>query len=386
MQASHAKSGKKPTIQSYHKVSLVFVGASLLLLIFVLYLSVSKAIIDITPKEQVVSVEIPASVAVEVDEENEMPGYVFEKTITRSRTFTLPQEDSQPVEAKATGTVTLINEGTAPQALVGDTRLLSEEGILFRLDATTTVPAGGQVEARVSADQPGKGGEVGATQFTIPGLNEAKQKLVYAVSVDSMTGGVRYVRPLRQTDIDGAIEEMKKQLAEEVKTEWTGTYNVEAFDGFSAESTLVSSRSDVPLETETGVFTLTVEMKLRAIAYAQSSLKEIAEAKLLEVLDQGERIGRVNYDATQIAITTVDTNRGEAEIVIKLDGTAVIDTTHPTLVPDQFVNKSANDVEATVKENELVEDVEVRFIPAWLKRMPTLPDHIEVRVRDIEKK
>lgn len=383
MQATRSKISKKPTVQSYHKVSLIFVAASLLLLIFVLYLSVSKAIIDIVPKERVVSVEIPARVTVEVDEENEMPGFVFEKSLTRARTFTLPQDDAQPVEAKATGTVTLINDGATPQQLIPTTRLLSEEGVLFRLDSAVTVPAGGQVDAQVSADQSGRGGEVGPTQFTIPGLNETRQKEVYAVSVDPMAGGVRYVRPLRQADIDGAAEELKKQLVEEAKAEWI-TSDMEAFDAFYSEVELANIKTDIPLETETGVFTLTADITIRAVAYAQISLTQLAEARLLTTIDQGERLSRVIYEAAAISIKSIDTNRGEAELVIVLDGASVIDATHPTLQPDQFVNQAGGEVESILRTNELIESVEVRFIPAWLKRMPTLPDHIEVRIKERE--
>lgn len=382
MQASRTKS-RKPSVQSYHKVSLLFVGASLLLLIFVLYLSVSKAIIDITPKEQIVSVEIPAKVATEVDEENEMPGFVFEKSLTRSRTFTLPQEDAQPVEAKATGTVTFINDSGSPQALIATTRLLSEEGILFRLDQAVTVPPNGQIDAKVSADQPGKGGEVAATQFTIPGLNATRQKEVYAVSVDPMTGGVRYVRPLRQADIDSATEELKKQLAAESQEEWGKMYDTAAFDGFYSDVTVSNVKTDIEVGAETGVFTLTADVVVRGVAYASTSLKQLAEARLLASVDQGERIARVNYDAVRISVKDIDTNKGEAGIVLALDGAAVIDTTHATLAPDQFVNLSKGDVEATLGANELIESVEVRFIPAWLKRMPTLPDHIEVRIKEV---
>ena len=381
MKASRKKA-QKPSIQSYHKVSLLFVGASLLLLVFVLYLSVSKAIIDIVPKEQVVSVEIPARVTVDANEDNEIPGYVFATEVTRARTFTLPQEDAQPVEAKATGTVTLINESNSPQQLVATTRLLSEEGVLFRLDNGVTVPAGGQVEAQVSADESGRLGEVGPTQFIIPGLNVTRQKEVYAVSVDSMTGGVRYVRPLRQSDIDGAVEELKKQIAQETKVEWMQEYDTESFDDFFIAVTIREFRTDVEVGEETGVFTLTVDADSEGLAYAQVSLEQLAQANLLEVLDRGERLDRVNYDAAQIDMKSIDTNRGDAEIVIKLDGTAIIDTTHPSLSPDQFVNLSAGDVVSMLSGNALIASVQVRFIPAWLKRMPTLPDHIEIRIKE----
>lgn len=375
---------KKVTVQSYHKVSLVFVGASLLLLMFVLYLSVSKAIVDITPRERVISVETPARITVEVDEENELPGLVFSERVTRERTFTLSQEDAQPVEDLATGTVTIYNDSTRPQPLIATTRFLSEEGVLFRLDEGVTVQGESAVTATVSADEPGAIGDIGPSDFTIPGLNEARQLEVYAESTDPMTGGIRYIRPLRQSDIDGAVEELKRQMREEKEQEWKETYDTEGFNELYTEAEIIDQQVDVEIGEEVGVFTLILSLELRGVAYAQRSLEEVLGAQIGNALNQGEQIARVNYDAASIEITDIDTNRGEADIILQIDSTAIIAEEHPTVTPDQFVNMSESEVESQLQENELIEEVDVRFIPAWLKRMPTLPDHIEIRIKSIE--
>lgn len=374
---------KKVTVQSYHKVSLVFVGASLLLLMFVLYLSVSKAIIDITPKERVITVETPARITVEVDEENEIPGLVFRERLIRERTFTLPQEDAQPVEGLATGTVTIYNDSTRAQPLIATTRFLSENGVLFRLNEGVTVEGESSVTATVSADEPGAIGDIGPSEFTIPGLNETRQEEVYAESSDPMTGGVRYVRPLRESDINGAVEELKRQMRTEQEEAWRETYDTEGFNALYTEAEVIDQQVDVEIGEEVGVFTVVLSVEITGIAYADKSLEEVLGAQIGNALNQGERIARVNYDAASITLGEVDTNRGEADVILQIDSAAIISEAHPTLAPDQFVNMSESEVESQLGNNELIEEVDVRFIPAWLKRMPTLPDHIEVRIKSM---
>lgn len=373
-----------PSVRLYHRISLLFVGVSFLLLLLVLYLSVSKATVYITPIPQTVSVQFPIHLVKGVTGKDEMDGLVFENKVTRSKTFTLPQEGAEPVEAKATGTVTLINESGSAQDLIGNTRLLSTEGVLFRLDKAVTVAAHAQLDVIVSADKTGQAGEIAPSQFTIPGLQPNRQKEVYAVSVDKMAGGVRYVRALRQEDIDSAMAELKTQLATEAQADWEKTL-VEAknFDGYYSNVNITKSATDIALGTPTGVFTLTVDATVNGISYPSADFKKYAEGQIIGAVQVGEKLAVVNYDAAQLSVGTIDSVRGEAQLLVKLDGLAVIDISHQSLQTDRLVNKTVADVEATVANPELIKEVKVRFIPAWLKRMPTLPDHIEVKVADL---
>lgn len=124
--------------------------------------------------------------------------------LTASQTITPAQ--TVEVESVAEGMVTLINESEIDQPLVARTRLLDQNGILFRLRQSTVVPANGALEAAVYADQPGGSGDIGPTDFTIPGLPPSRQQEVYARSDEPMTGGVKHVGTLAPTDVDASGE------------------------------------------------------------------------------------------------------------------------------------------------------------------------------------
>lgn len=121
-----------------------------------------------------------------VPAEGELPGRILETTFDVQVT---PKISGTVVDRPATGKVTLTNETDITQTFVATTRLLSADGVLFRLKDATTVPTKGQTEAEVYADVAGVEGEIAPTKFTIPGLSADLQTVIYAESTEKMSGG-----------------------------------------------------------------------------------------------------------------------------------------------------------------------------------------------------
>jgi len=116
------------------------------------------------------------------------------------------------INKQATGKATIINNSKFNQPLVATTRLLSKEGVLFRLKNGVNVPAGGSIEVEIYADQPGPDGEIGSTTFTIPGLSGAKQKLIYAQSSEPTKGGTEISGVITADDLANAQADLESEL------------------------------------------------------------------------------------------------------------------------------------------------------------------------------
>jgi hypothetical protein len=379
-----AKTSKQPLSRSlrvYQKAAIFFVIASLLLLLAVLYLSVSQATIHITPTSGLVT----TTVGVEVDKDpnalGQVSGYVRQADVSKSRIFNLPEEGAVPVEEKAGGVVTLINESSSSQSLVSTTRLLSEEGVLFRLDEAVEVPAGGQVEAIVHADVVGRDGESGPTQFTIPGLNTTRQTEVYAVSVDSMTGGVQYVRVLDQSDIDAAAEELKAELLEEAELLLSDGIDRDEYTGLSFDVEVIEQVSDTDPGSEAGQFSISLSLSVIATFFDEEAIANYAESELYSQLQAGFEVFEVNEDGLQITVQSANVDDETATLEVYLDGAAVISTSAEILDRSRFTGKSPEEVIALLESAESIQEVSVSFTPFWLKRMPTLEDHIKINVK-----
>ena len=325
--AKHAAS--KPLSRSlkvYQRIAVVFVVVTFFLLVAVLYLSVSRATITVVPTPKSVSISAPVRVVTAPDEDGELAGVVLEQSFSVTRLFTLPSEGATASEAKAGGMVTLINETANAQPLIATTRLLSEEGVLFRLDATTTVPAGGQIEAIVLADQPGLAGEVGPTQFTIPGLPQSLQADIYAVSVVPMKGGIAYKRVLTEGDINDAVATLTEALLAQAKEAFASQVDA-AFDGQSFATEVTARSSDSAVGAEVSSFTATITLKVTGVYYD-------------------------------------------------------VDADSQALAKDRFVGRSANEVLTLLNASDAIESVSVSFTPFWLQRVPTLTDHIRIVIED----
>ncbi len=123
-----------------------------------------------------------------------LAGDLVIKSISVSQEF--PSTGKKAATTKTTGAITIINDYSQSQYLVATTRFLTPEGVLFRLKNNVTVPAGGEMEAEVYADQPSVLPEVKPTKLTIPGLSTEKQQYIYGrldETLGSTSGEVNYV-------------------------------------------------------------------------------------------------------------------------------------------------------------------------------------------------
>lgn len=377
--------GRKPLSRSlrlYQHIAVAFVVITFLLLLCVLYLSVSRATIKVVANPKVVEVTTSVDVVPEPSKEDQVAGSVGEMTLEKSRVFTLPADGAKQVEEKASGYVTLMNQSGKDQPLVASTRLLSSEGVLFRIQNYVVVPAGGQIEAYVKADVAGKGGEIGASRFTIPGLGTALQEQIYAVSVAPMTGGVQYVRPLTQQDVDNAVTTLSAEILAEAKQSFNGSVDRNTFDGEAYEVTTVSQSSDIPVGQEAGVFTVTLKQRVTAVFYPKKAVQNYAESLLGQQVAEGFRISVVNRHTMQMEVEALDLKNNEAELAVYLDGLSVISEDAQALNKDRFVGRAPHEVLTLLRASDAVQDVSVSFTPFWLKRVPTLKDHIKIIIEE----
>ena len=194
----------------------------------------------------------------------------------------------------ATGVVTLSNRTSSDQPLVATTRLLSDDGVLFRLRDSTEVPAGGSVDAAVYADEAGSGGNIGPSHFTIPGLPTSLQDDIDGESAAPMDGGVIRVGILSQADVDAGLVRAGEEATASLAA---------AFSPFIAADETVrpelaraarlsySGTADIGSEVDESV--LTAVFRLDALAYRPEDLLAVVLADAEEGLSAEIRDVRV---------------------------------------------------------------------------------------------
>lgn len=370
------------SLKVYQRIAVAFVFMTFFLLLAVLYLSISRATITVVGNPRVVAVDTEVHAVATPENDGELSGIVVKQSFESQEIITLPTDGGTAVEEKAGGTVTIINESGSAQPLVATTRLLSKDGVLFRIDSPVNVPSKGQVNVLAHADKPGLLGEIGPTQFTIPGLPESLQQTIYAVSVDAMKGGVSYRRTLTQANIDDAVSSVAGALLERAKSTLSSGIDRAVFAGDSYVSSITSQGASAAVGAEVGSFTVTVTMDVTAVYYDKNAVKEYALSQLYARVPEGYAIRNVSTDAVQMLVKDTDVKKGEATLGVYLEGKAIIAENSPVLNKDRFVGRAPNEVLTLLRASEAVKDASVSFTPFWLERVPTLKDHIKIVITE----
>jgi hypothetical protein len=200
----------EPPVRFYKIIALSFLLLTVIILGVVVFITSKKATIVVVSKEDRQTVPLTVKITPDGTGERAITGTVSSTVFTWSNKYY--PTGSKVIEGSSGGEVTLYNKTGTPQTLIKTTRLLTGTGVLFRLSDTVIVPANGQITATVYADKAGAESDIPATQFTIPGLAEEKQKTIYAVSVAPMSGGAKKVGVLSDEDISNALKDYKDKV------------------------------------------------------------------------------------------------------------------------------------------------------------------------------
>ncbi len=370
---------KKPSLKMYRRIAIGFVVVTVLLLAVVVLLSTIKAKIKVIPKIENIETEFIADITEGAESAGEIPGRVFSLTLEEAREFTVSLEGATEIPSKAGGMVTIYNTSGSDQPLVASTRLLTPDGVLFRIDEAVVVPAGGTVEVMAHADQEGKDGEIEASTFTIPGLNSARQKEVYAKSTEPMTGGVEYLKVVTEEDLENASTELADEMLESAKPELESMVS-EDYTGETFLYSISEKVSDTVPGEEAESFTISLTLEVIGVFYDKEALVALAEAKLFESLPRGYELIQINRDDIEITVERVDAEEELANVRVKLDGAMIVSPTNILLSKDSLIGLGPEEVANNLIEAGIAVDVEVTFSPFFIKKVPRLKDHIEIQI------
>lgn len=366
------------SLRSYKKTAIGFLSLAIALLLAIAYVSFSSATITVTPRETDGSIEVLAEVRTDPTE-GEVEGEIKTISLEGERIEAVSGETHE-VPSKATGTVKIINDWSRSQQLVATTRLLSKEGVLFRLKKSVNVPARGSLMAEVYADKTGRAGELAPTTFTIPGLNNDLQKQIYATSLAPMSGGVILKVGVGQGDVDRAAEEIAKQIMEngmsEIKKMWElGLGNAEIY-----QKKFLSVESNPPPGSDAKSFKVKAKVQVTGIRYDKEKLYSLAEAKLKQKAGADEELVSVDRDNFTVEVAKVDTETNIATLKAKITGKFSITEHSSVLDPDQLVGLTKTSVQNYLRGFHSIEEVKVKISPFWLNRLPNLKNRINIKV------
>ncbi|MBI4133744.1 hypothetical protein HY478_03955 [Candidatus Uhrbacteria bacterium] len=371
-----------PPSRLYRRLAFSFLGAVIALLGVVLYYSFAEVTVIVKPRREALT----ATLILEVSEEpleDTLHGRVRETVLVETRTFPLAGEGGAVVEVPATGRVIIANETSRDQPLVRTTRLLSPELVLFRIAETVTVPARGEVGVEVYADEPGPSGEIGPTRFTIPGLWEGLQDEIYARSDTAMCCGTKTVRTLTLEDIAQADAALTGALLEEARgalREAAATDSELGGEAFSSE--VLEHTSDGEPGEERTEFAMTVKLRVRGVFYDRIRLLEEAREALKNLAGAERELVELDPERMTVTVERSDVATSEARLTVEATGLIVLRPDSAVFRKERLIGLDRAAVESYFRAFSSIESVRIEFRPPWLRRIPRLKDHIEIRIEE----
>lgn len=374
-----ARRKSSPSLALYRNIAVSFSAVTLLLVLTILYFSVARATIVVTPRVQSFPVNTSVAIVREpTSGSTALVGKVFSLELTKDGTFSASVVRDE--DAKARGPVRIVNTTGSPQTLVASTRFVTQDNILFRLQKTVVVPAKGSATETIVADVAGASGEVTPTRWTIPGLRKEQQSQIYGETDAAMTGGRRSIARIRQEDVDAARAALTKQIEEEVRKE----IEVEAADRlfFITSFTPITSKLDKKLGEETNAFSLALTGRIDGVAVSERALHDWLTAQLKTILPDDQRLLPIGLDAVRITIATQNPKEGTARLLVEAQGRSLLRNTSPVFDRTRFVGRTKEEVTTLLKNHGGITDVQVKTNGLFTKRLPRLPDHIQVEIRE----
>lgn len=362
-------------IKFYKVVALSFLFLTLILLGVIVFMSSKRATITVITKAE----PIEASVNLEVNNADKANGVLEKTEVNISKKFKPSATREQ--ESVAMGTVTLVNDSSVNQPLIATTRLITADGILFRMRKGAVVPAKGSIDVEVYADKPGKGSEIGPSNFTIPGLSEAKQKEIYAKSTSNMIGGIKQFGVIGAEDIKEAEGEMAvelKKMAEEklasLHPEMKAVYEV-------VSSTL---QSDKAAGVESDEFTMTGVATVIGVFYDVNKATDLVKQELnKKVVGESEIL---NSEGSELAVSLVESDLVNEKAVLKLASSGLIELNPESSQIQKiiFFGKTKDEIRRYLLSLDHVSNAEIKFSPAWMHTVPHVAEHVNVVVKKVE--
>jgi hypothetical protein len=296
-------------------------------------------------------------------------------------------------DQKARGTVIIYNEySTEPQTLVASTRLLSENGKLFRLVNGVTVPGmsesngrqePGAIEATVIADQSGTEYNIEATTFTIPGFQGSPKYAKFsAKSLKVMTGGGiggSDAKAVSEEDIRKAKQAVEAQVEEEAQKVVEASLEAgEKVLTEAIETSILSSSASPQSGAVTDIFDYQVRFKAQALVFSEEALKQ-SITDIFKAKNAGKQPA-LTVKEVKIEYGEPTPDFAAKTLKIRLYADALLE---PQLDVEQFkadlLGKSEDEIEDVLQGYPQVDKLTINFWPEFLiSSIPSKGDRVTV--------
>ncbi|MDE2001726.1 MAG: hypothetical protein KGI60_04155 [Patescibacteria group bacterium] len=318
-----------------------------------------------------------------------VPAQVFGQSTTGNDVQKFAATGTKHVTKSATGTITIYNSYSSdPQQLVMNTRFMTPDGKIYRLDKSITVPGAtitngkivaSSIDASVTADAAGPDYNIGPVKlFTIPGFKGTpKYESFYGESTGNMAGGfigdVAYptADDIAKAEVAAATS-LESSLSAKLLLQVPKDFKI--LDG-SRMFKVISQKADSEADSS-GQFGVVTTAQATIIAFKESDVQDLLSQRA--IADNGDTYELKDF-TLGYGTTTPNFDKGtlafpvnyQATLARKIDANAV---------KDSMVGKSETELKTMIFSLPGLESATVSLWPFWVKSVPDDLNKITVTV------
>ena len=291
---------------------------------------------------------------------------------------------TKEVNSSASGTITIYNTQSKAQRLITNTRFATTAGLIFRIHAAVTIPAGsaakpGTATAKVYADKTGDAYNVAPTSFTIPGFAGTPQaNEVYARSTGAMTGGASGMAPIIDTALETqTTSALTAALAPQLAASLQGLVPTGYVLLPGAATTTLDELAPV-MSSTTGMVEVREQGTITAVVFPNTALAKAIATSVAGLGYQGEPLTLA--PTSNLTLSTVSLPDANASsFTFTLAGTAsLIYTVDPTRIAAAVAGKTRSAAEVALTNYPEVKRAVIILRPFWRQSFPEDPASISV--------
>jgi hypothetical protein len=364
----------------YRGIAMVFFALAAGIAIFSIYVVFSRAEVVVLSDQEETEADFIVDVAARAVD-GEVEGGVYEVSKKVAQTF--PATSVISIDMRAEGRVRISSTLSRSQTLVKTTRLMTPDGLLFRIEDTVIVPAFGSVTVGAYADEPGPDGAIGDATFTIPGLNPDTRQHFAVETVEPMVSGSKEVRMVTATDIVKAEEVLEDRLMAELsetmreKAREDGIPSSGELFGFETSR----QETDIMAGEEADEFTMTVAVRGSGVFFDRDEFRSHIRDLLEDRLPYDRSLLHLNEADLVMEVEKCDLLGRRANIRVSASGTAILSEDATGLDKEKIVGVTIDAAKEYLESLDGVSSASVKLKPFWSRRLPDVAEHIEVEVR-----
>ncbi|MCK5320726.1 hypothetical protein KAJ61_05060 [Candidatus Parcubacteria bacterium] len=371
------------SINIYRRIAYFFIFLVIILIGFIAYFSLIKVNIALVPNQERISNNIIFDIHDKETEKSEIgsaiTGIVKDIVIEVEKEF--ESGGTEVIGKEVVGDVIIYNNYAKNQPLVANTRLITQDGKLFRIKNTINVPAGGSIQVEVYADAPSAEMAVESAKFTIPGLWAGLQDKIYAETKTSLDYKQKVKKYITQNDIDDKARELKQLLIAQAKKEINEKYKEYSQIIYKINENSVESEINGEVGDEVDTFNYDMSAEVVVVAFDESKTAALAKQKFLSALSENKDL--ISFDEKNIvySLNNFDTEAGTANINASFEGKVGLKKDCDVVEVEKILGLNNEQLEVYLKNLDEIAGYEIKYTPSFIKKVPKLIDRVNIEIK-----